>query len=110
VGTLILPTSGEVYLDPSTVIFSVEKIEPYWTLLQPLWQAAHAGQFALISSQLLLLEVLVKPLQNGDKILEVSFRNLLLHSLMKLLFNQWVLSIAKQLTINGSSIPKTGTI
>jgi predicted nucleic acid-binding protein len=80
VGTLKLPPSGEVYLDASAVIFSVEKIEPYWTILQPLWQAAKTEQFSLISSQLLLLEVLVKPLQSGDVVLETTFRNLLLHS------------------------------
>jgi predicted nucleic acid-binding protein len=79
-GTLTLPTAGSVYIDANTAIYSVEKIEPYWTLLQPLWAAAQADQFIIISSELLLFETLVKPFQKSDTILETSFRNLLLHS------------------------------
>lgn len=54
-GQLTLPASGSVYIDADAVIYSVEKIEPYWTLLQPMWAAAKAGQFAIIGSELLLL-------------------------------------------------------
>ena len=39
-GQLTLPASGSVYIDADAVIYSVEKIEPYWTLLQPMWSAA----------------------------------------------------------------------
>lgn len=76
-GSIALPQAGSVYLDTSPVIYSVEKIEPYSSLLQPVWAAAHTGQFTLIGSELLLLETLVKPLQQKDTILENSFRQLL---------------------------------
>lgn len=33
-GTLTLPDTGQIYLDASSIIYSVEKIEPYWSLLQ----------------------------------------------------------------------------
>ena len=79
-GQLTLPTSGPVYLDADVVIYSIEKIEPYWSLLQPMWQAARDGDFLLVSSELLLLETLVKPIQAGDKQLEQIFRQLLLTS------------------------------
>ena len=79
-GKLTLPRSGLVYLDTSPVIYSVEKIEPYWTLLKPMWLAALAGDFILVSSELLLLETLVKPIRDGDAVLEQSFRDLLLTS------------------------------
>ena len=79
-GTLTLPAAGFVYIDANAAIYSVEKIEPYWTLLQPLWVAAQAGNFMIISSELLFFETLVKPIQRGDTILQASFRNLLLHS------------------------------
>ena len=79
-GKLTLPRSGLVYLDTSPVIYSVEKIEPYHTLLQPMWQAAQTGDFILVSSELLLLETLVKPIQDANVVLEQSFRNLLLTS------------------------------
>ncbi len=73
----MLPTSGLVYLDTDVVIYSVEKIEPYWSLLQPMWLAAQDGNFLLVGSELLLLETLVKPVQAGDTKLEQVFRQLL---------------------------------
>jgi len=88
-GQLTLPASGSVYIDADAVIYSVEKIEPYWTLLQPMWSAAKAGQFAIIGSELLLLETLVKPFQTGDTTLEKSFRDLLM-SVLHILFTYGV--------------------
>jgi hypothetical protein len=83
VGSLTLPAAGTVYIDANTTIYSVEKIEPYWTLLQPMWVAAQAGYFLIVSSELLFFETLVKPFQRGDAILQASFRNLLLHRTLK---------------------------
>mgnify|MGYP007082012421 CR=1 FL=1 len=34
-GQMILPAEGSVYVDTNIIIYSVEKIEPYWTMLQP---------------------------------------------------------------------------
>ena len=76
-GSLTLPASGPVYLDTNGFIYSVERIEPYGTVLAPMWQAAQAGQFQVVSSELVLLEALVKPLQEGDTVLENLFRALL---------------------------------
>ena len=76
-GTLALPTSGSVYLDANCFIYSVEKIEPYNTLLKPMWVAAKANQFEIVSSELTLLETLTKPLQDDDTTLENIFRALL---------------------------------
>ncbi len=76
-GNLILPPSGYVYVDANTVIYSVEKIDPYWTLLQSLWHAAQRGQFLVISSELIMLETLVKPLKELDTVLESCFREFL---------------------------------
>jgi predicted nucleic acid-binding protein len=76
-GQLNLPASGSVYLDASVIIYAVEKIDPYVAMLEPLWQSASAGHILLLGSELLLLETLVKPVQNGDKLLEEAFRELL---------------------------------
>ncbi|EDN71079.1 PilT-like protein [Beggiatoa sp. PS] len=76
-GTLVLPTSGSIYLDANCFIYSVEKIEPYNTLLKPMWVAAKANQFEIVSSELTLLETLTKPLQINDTTLENIFRALL---------------------------------
>ena len=49
-GTLTLPSTGPVYLDASGFIYSVERIEPYRTLLESMWLQAQAGQFSIVSS------------------------------------------------------------
>jgi len=77
VGQLALPAAGLVYLDTDALIYSVEKIVPYAALLQPLWDAAAQRTFQVISSDLALLEVLVKPLQLGDTVLVQLYRDLL---------------------------------
>lgn len=75
-GPLTLPTSGPIYLDTNGFIYSVERIEPYRTLLEPLWTQAQLGQFEIISSELVILETLVKPFREGDTLLESLFRSL----------------------------------
>jgi hypothetical protein len=57
-GSLVLPSSGTIYLDAPPVIYSVEKHVDYWHLLRPLWAASMGGQINLVSSELLLLEPL----------------------------------------------------
>jgi hypothetical protein len=44
VGSVILPPTGSIYLDSSALIYSVETHPAYWPLLEPVWQAARAGQ------------------------------------------------------------------
>ncbi|MCC6444564.1 MAG: PIN domain-containing protein [Armatimonadetes bacterium] len=67
-------------MDANCVIYSVERIEPYDRLLQTVWQAAQSASIEIISSELTLLETLVKPIRSGDSQLERIFRELLLHS------------------------------
>ena len=40
---LVLPSTGLVYLNASSLIYSVERVEPYRTLLEPMWQRAQDG-------------------------------------------------------------------
>ena len=75
-GSLALPSTGPVYLDASAFIYSVELIKPYRALLEPVWQQAQAGQFSVVSSELVVLETLVRPLREGDSFLESLFRSL----------------------------------
>lgn len=84
-GPLILPTSGSVYIDANAIIYSVERIEPYHELLAPMWEEARAGQFILSSSELVLLETLIKPLRDGNARLEMLFRSILDAAEMKLI-------------------------
>lgn len=76
-GTLNLPSSGSIYLDASAVIYAVEKIEPFASLLHPLWVHANAGHLTLVTSELTWLESLVKPMRDGNIVLEQLFRDFL---------------------------------
>jgi hypothetical protein len=79
-GRLKLPQQGRIALDASIIIYSVEKVQPYFDLLSELWQGARQGRYLLFGSELLLLETLVKPIQRGDYVLETAFRQLLTNS------------------------------
>jgi predicted nucleic acid-binding protein len=67
VGALALPTYGEIYLDANSVIYTIERIDPYLTILNPLWDAVQARTLTITTSDLTLLEVLVAPLKRGDR-------------------------------------------
>ena len=75
-GSLTLPALGPVYLDANGFIYSVERVEPYRTLLEPLWQQARAGEFDVASSDITVLETLVKPLREGDEVVEMLLRSM----------------------------------
>lgn len=75
-GSLILPTSGQVYLDTNIFIYTVEKIEPYFSFLKPLWLKVAEQKISVISSELVILETLIRPLREKDIVLENTFNNL----------------------------------
>ena len=79
-GSLELPISGHIYLDTNCFIYSVERIDPYRAVLDTLWQAVSDGQLLVITSELTLLEVLVKPLKMEDVSTATIFRIVLRHS------------------------------
>lgn len=76
-GTLTLPTSGSVYVDANALIYRVENVQPYLAAMQPLWNALDAGTQAVVTSELSLLEVLVKPIQQGNVLLQQLFEGTL---------------------------------
>ncbi|MCF2149672.1 type II toxin-antitoxin system VapC family toxin [Desmonostoc muscorum LEGE 12446] len=84
-GKLILPTNGSIYIDTSVVIYTIEGIPDYYSLLQPLWSKFYAGKIQIISSELILMEVLVVPLRNGNNSLVADYEELLLSSQVKLI-------------------------
>lgn len=77
-GQITLPPRGPVYVDTSAVIYYVEAVEPYRTASLPLWDALDAGAMEIVTSELALLEVLVKPLRDGNPALATLYRNILL--------------------------------
>ena len=84
-GPLILPSGGPIYVDANAIIYSVERVEPYCSLPAPTWEAASTGRFILASSELVALEVLVKPLRDGNVRLEMLFRSILAAAEMDLI-------------------------
>lgn len=77
---LRLPPGSTVYLDSAPIIYSVEKIEPYRTLMRTLWEGGEGGHLTLITSELTLLELAVGPRKRGDVQLESLYRQLLLNT------------------------------
>jgi predicted nucleic acid-binding protein len=77
-GQITLPPSGTVYVDTNAVVYRVEQIEPYLTASAPLWDALDAGRVSIVTSELTLLEVLVKPLREGKTDLVSLYRTVLL--------------------------------
>lgn len=75
-GPLALPARGPVYLDANCFIYSVERVEPYRTLLEPLWQHARADHLTVVSSELTVSEALVKPLRGDDAVTARLFQSL----------------------------------
>ena len=76
-GALSLPAAGLLYLDACCVIYRVEQVEPYHTLLGPVFAAAKTGTIGLVTSELSLMECLVKPARAKDVKLEELFRAVL---------------------------------
>ena len=83
-GVIPLPSTGIVYVDANSIIYTVEKRPVYGPLLQPLWTAAQAKTFEVISSEISLLECLVVPLRRGDMALIGDYDRALLGTEMSL--------------------------
>ena len=72
-GPLTLPSHEAIYLDTSAIIYSVERNEPYFTLLAPAWQQAEGGQFVVVCSELVIAETLVRPIRDSNADLAAAF-------------------------------------
>jgi predicted nucleic acid-binding protein len=97
-GALNLPESSCIYLDTSAVIYSVERVPDYFSLLEPMWQKLQDDEIAIASSELTLLESLVLPLRNNNTALVSNYEQLLLGSKVQLIpISQTILRDAAQL-------------
>lgn len=76
-GTLTLPSNGAVYVDANAIIYRVEAVQPFLAASLPVWDALDAGTQIVVTSELSLLEVLVKPVQQGDALLQALFEGVL---------------------------------
>ncbi len=76
-GPLTLPSGGPAYLDANAFVYTVERIDPYRAVLDSFWSDVQASGATVVTSELTLLEVLVKPLKASDALLETAFRTVL---------------------------------
>ncbi|BAU15214.1 PilT protein-like protein [Leptolyngbya sp. NIES-3755] len=76
-GQLNLPDSSLIYLDTVTIIYSVERFPSYITLLDPMWQQLQSSRFQVITSELALLETLVLPIRQNNRVLLSRYETLL---------------------------------
>lgn len=83
-GAITLPDRGPIYMDACGFIYSVERIEPYRALMEPVWRWAQTGQSLIVTSELSIVETMVKPLREGDAVLQRLFRDLLNSSEVRL--------------------------
>ena len=65
-GSLTLPDGGLVFIDTNVLIYSVERVEPYRTLLAPMWERAQGGDLEIVGSESIVIEALVKPLRERN--------------------------------------------
>jgi predicted nucleic acid-binding protein len=76
-GSLSLPASGIVYVDTAPIIYTVERHTDYEPLLLPLWAALDTSTIEVATSELTLLETLIKPLRDSNQALIDDYEKLL---------------------------------
>lgn len=76
-GKLTLPASGSVYVDTQVLIYSVEKIAPYYDVLLTLWSASRHGKITVCTSELSIVEILTGPMKTGNHALIDAYEQLL---------------------------------
>lgn len=74
---LNVPETGAVYLDANCVIYSIERVAPFHEMLELLMRRAGSAEVSLVTSELTLLECLVKPLRDRNDKVVALFRAVL---------------------------------
>ena len=72
-----LQAGWTIYVDSPVIIYSVERVEPYSALLDPLWRQVETGECFVVSSELVVAEILVKPIREGNSALAMELRSVL---------------------------------
>ena len=84
-GQLVLPTSGKVYCDASLFIYTLESHPIYSQYLIPFWHSVQQGQIEVMSSELSLLEVMVKPIRVNNLVLKQQYERFLTGTNLRLI-------------------------
>lgn len=73
-----------VYMDANGAIYAVEEPQAYPNLRAGFLDPLDAGDLVVVTSELTLLETLVKPRRLGDLVLEQAYRDLLTKTHVKI--------------------------
>ncbi len=84
-GSLTPPAGGAVGVDAQILIYSIEGHDVYASLLLPLWLAAKTKQVEIVASELVRLEVTVRPRRQGNRVLLRMYDELLDGTRLRLL-------------------------
>ena len=82
---LNIPQGSKVYLDASILIYTIEVNLKFWKTLEVLWRKFADGEILLISSELIITEILVKPLKSQNQQSIDSYHKLLFDSGIELI-------------------------
>ena len=82
---LNIPQGSRVYLDSSILIYTVEVNLTFWKILEVVWRKFAEGEISLISSELIITEVLVKPIKSKNQQSIDSYNKLLFDSGIELI-------------------------
>src|ERR1700735_92691 len=69
-----------VFLDTAPLIYFIEGNSPFQEKLREIFDLNDRGDFTFITSSITLLEVLVKPLKDGQNKLADSYKDILLNA------------------------------
>ena len=75
-----IPADSKIMLDTAPIIYYIEDIDPYVTILNPLFDNIARGVNVAVTSVITLIEVLTKPILDGNRELEEKFRLYLTNS------------------------------
>lgn len=103
-GQLNLDLYQRVYLDTAIFIYTVEAHASYFVRLQPLWQKFQARDLELVTSQLTLMETLVKPIKEANQQLVYDYRTFLEASGIQLV------AIDKMIILSASQLRATTSL
>lgn len=76
-GRLTELTGARVYCDTNVVIYAIEGYDAYAPVIQALLRALDEQAVVAVTSELTIAEVLVKPLRDGNHIIQQAYRRFL---------------------------------
>jgi predicted nucleic acid-binding protein len=99
-GQLNLPRGSSVYIDSVVIIYTLQVNPSFYELLEPMWAEFQARNISIVSSELVIPEVLVAPRRSGDLNQIGIYENLLFHSGIDLMpIDREILLLATELRV-----------